>query len=30
MTEQTMEAVARELRRQNAIVDCKNLMGKVM
>ena len=30
MTQANLEALSREVERQNAIVDCKNLMGKVM
>ena len=30
MTQANLEALTREVERQSAIVDCKNLMGKVM
>lgn len=30
MTEANMEALTREIQRQTAIIDCKNLMGKVL
>ena len=29
MTQANLEALTREVERQSAIVDCKNLMGKV-